>query len=65
MVERISSPSLRRFNCQWGLLAQGWRTLGVEPSLFGARMHTLGLPKSFVNLTGFFNQGWADAFNGV
>ena len=44
---------------------QFWRTLVRRASSFGADMHTLGFPESFMNLACIVNQGRTNAFNGM
>ena len=45
--------------------AQFWRTLVRPTSSFGAVMHALGFPESFVNLAGIMDQRRPNAFNGM
>jgi hypothetical protein len=47
------------------LVAQFWRIREGCLSNFGACVHTLGFPETFVNLTGLMNQRRANAVNGM
>jgi hypothetical protein len=45
--------------------AQFWRTSARLVFSFGAGMHTLGFPETFMNLAGIMDQCGANAFNGM